>query len=124
MKRIKGVARAAVVGVIALLCMLLAVDVVSPQPAPQASRSDLRIERAEPLGDLCGERERSSRHLLLPTAPVVPMFESRSGSAAADVDGAGDDTMTAVTAASLAARHVVPLSRSGQLPVVLQVFRC
>jgi hypothetical protein len=122
--RIRGVARAALAGVIALLCMLLAVDVVSAQPAPGADRSDSRIERAEPLGDLCDEREHTRRHLIRPTASAVPMSDPRSGSATADADGADDDTMTAATAASLAARHVVPLSRSGQLPVVLQVFRC
>lgn len=124
MHGIRGVARAAVVGVIALLCTVLAVDVVSAQPGPQAGRSDLQVERAEPMGDMCDERGHHSHQFILPTAPALPTSDSRSGSTSADADGADDDTITAAATACRGALHVVPLSRSRQLPVVLQVFRC
>jgi hypothetical protein len=120
----KGVAHTALVSLVALLSVLLTVDVVSAQPAPPVGRSKVWVEHTEPMRDMCAERHHDSRHSILPAPSPVPMSAARSGSASANADGADDDEVPDALATLRAAGHVVPLRRSGQLAVVLQVFRC
>jgi hypothetical protein len=123
---IKGVARTAVVGLIALISLLLTIDCAAAQPVPSAGRLETGAERAEPMADMCVEGRHGGRHSVPCEASpaLIPVSRSGTGSASADVDGADDDRASRATTAPGAARPVVPLSRSGQLPVVLQVFRC
>jgi hypothetical protein len=124
---IKGVARVGVVGIAVLLSLLLTVDCATAHavlPAVGTGRTaGAGAQRAEPERDLCPSRRHDSHLLVLPQALTIPAPAPRSGSASDDADGADDDTVPDAITAPRAARHVVPLCRSGELPVALRVFR-
>jgi len=135
MSRIKAIARALALCAAVLLGVFLAAEPACAHSGPgsSAGRAERveRAERAEPKCEGCPARRSGAGSftgvlLVLPGSPRAGSSSPRSRSAAynspADADpGAGQE---GPAAAPRTARQAIPLSRSGELPVAHQVFRC
>jgi hypothetical protein len=122
-----GLARALAVSLVVLLSVFVASDCADAEPfTVLASHMSVTEERADwPEQDDCPARGDGDVQLVVrgsSSAPSASQSSSRSGCGA---DGACEecgcqDTITAPRTA----RDAVPLTRSGELPIAFQVFRC
>ncbi|MFE2432105.1 hypothetical protein ACFXJ5_35950 [Streptomyces sp. NPDC059373] len=134
MSRLKAVARALALCAAVLLGLFLAAEPACAHSGPESSAGRVerveRIERAEPKREGCPAQRSDSGSftgvlIALPGSPYSPS-SPRSRSAAFDSPADADPGTgrAAPVAAPRAARQAIPLSRSGELPVAHQVFRC
>ncbi|MFF3565101.1 hypothetical protein ACFYXS_34175 [Streptomyces sp. NPDC002574] len=123
----KGVVRFVAVGAGLLLSLFLAIGCAAAEPAPTAVRAvgvGAAHERAEQRQCLIHRHEGNGLRLVVPGALGVPSPAPRTGVAAAAPGLTADGRTSVGVAAPRTARQAVPLTRSGELPVFLQVFRC
>ncbi|MFJ4987825.1 hypothetical protein ACIP9H_28985 [Streptomyces sp. NPDC088732] len=123
----KGVGRVVAAGVGILLSLFLALGSTAAEPAPTALReagARTAYTQSEQRHCLSHRQEGNGAGLVVPGALGVPSPAPRTGSPAEDpVVNAGGHRPATVTAPRTA-RQAVPLTRSGELPVALGVFRC
>jgi hypothetical protein len=110
-----------------LLSVFVAVDCAAAQPVPASVESlNPGTERAErPAHDHCPDHVGGCVQLVIPGSPFASSPSQSSSRSGCGDDGTGTegDSRHRITAPR-AARHAVPLTRSGQLPIAFKVFRC
>jgi hypothetical protein len=129
---IRGVGQAIAMAFALLLSLFLTVDRASAEPVPTATHTAcVRAERAErtevPPKDSPAHRQYGGMLAVLPGSLSIgsPSPTMRTGSAADGLATTDDDDVSAAVAAPHAAGPAVSrIRRSGELPVVLQTFRC
>jgi hypothetical protein len=134
MRRLTAVVRALAVSAAVLLGIFVAAGPACAHAGPESSVGRAErvepIERAEPKRESCPAQRSGSGSftgvlIALPGSPYSPSPpRSRSAAYGGPTDADPGAGQVAPVAAARTARQAVPLSRSGELPVAHQVFRC
>lgn len=127
MRTIRHTARALVMAVSVLLALFIAADcasaqVIHPETTSVTASADPR-PIAESLASAHGDTGTEDCKGLRGRAPLTAPTPSGKYGCVCGCDSGAPAPRTAIST-SVTGRQAVPVSRSGELPVILQIFRC